>query len=143
MTSRTIRTTLAAVTGALALATSPVASAAPVGVEAHELSRSNSDGFDFIVREITIAPGGSTGWHWHDGTLLGAVKHGTLTHFGANCQVDGVYSAGGTVVEPSGADHVHVGRNLGPEPVTLEVLYVLPQGKPLSEEAPNPGCPFS
>ena len=33
---------------------------------------------DLIVRQITIAPGGSTGWHYHSGTLLGIVQKGTL-----------------------------------------------------------------
>jgi hypothetical protein len=37
---------------------------------------------------------------------------------------------------------VHIGRNLGTTPVVLDVLYVDPAGSPLSEDAPNPGCPF-
>ena len=36
----------------------------------------SDDGKDYIFREITIAPGGSTGWHSHDGELLGVVKEG-------------------------------------------------------------------
>jgi hypothetical protein len=43
--------------------------------------------------------------------------------------------------EPSGARHVHIGRNLGKTPVVLDVLYVDPAGKPLADSAPNPGCP--
>ena len=37
---------------------------------------------------------------------------------------------GDAVVEPAGADHVHIGRNLGPVPTILQVIY------------PNPGCDF-
>jgi hypothetical protein len=44
--------------------------------------------------------------------------------------------------EPSGPQHVHIGRNLGTQPVVLDVLYVDPAGSPLSEDAPNPGCNF-
>ncbi|WP_277877115.1 hypothetical protein [Kribbella rubisoli] len=36
----------------------------------------------------------------------------------------------------------HDSRTLGSKPIVLEVLYVLPHGKPLSEDAPNPGCSF-
>jgi hypothetical protein len=57
--------------------------------------------------------------------------------------VDGVYNAGDTIVEPAGADHVHIGRNLGQTPVILEVLYVDPVNKPPAEDAPNPGCLFA
>ena len=57
--------------------------------------------------------------------------------------MDGVYNAGDVVTEPAGQDHVHVGRNLGAIPVILEVLYINPAGKPLAEDAANPGCPFA
>jgi quercetin dioxygenase-like cupin family protein len=97
---------------------------------------------DYILRKITIAPGGSTGWHFHDGTLYAVVEGGTLTHNESNCAVDGVFHAGDTIVEPSGSGHVHIGRNLGTTPVVLEVLYVDPAGSPLSEDAANPGCGF-
>jgi quercetin dioxygenase-like cupin family protein len=136
--------TIPTAAGALMLTATTPASATPVtGVDSRLVTQSSANGTDFIVRDITIGPGGSTGWHWHDGTLLGAVKQGTLTHYASDCSVDGVYSAGDTVVEPSGANHIHVGRNLGTEPVVLEVLYVNPVGKPLAEDAPNPGCPFA
>src|SRR5690349_14801086 len=86
----------------------------------------------------TPAPGGSTGWHWHTGQLYGAINEGTLTHYAGDCSVDGVYPAGAGVFEPSGADHVHIGRNLGDVPLVMHVLYVLPAGSALSEDAPDP-----
>ena len=97
---------------------------------------------DYILREITIPAGQATGWHYHDGTLYGRVKKGTLSHFDATCESDGVYPRGSSIQEPSGADHVHIGMNKGTGPVVLEVLYVLPAGSPLSQDAPNPGCDF-
>ncbi|MFI7675894.1 hypothetical protein [Actinophytocola sp. NPDC049390] len=36
--------------------------------------------------------------------------------------------------------HVHIGRSLGSTPVVLDVLYILPTGSPLSQDAPDPGC---
>jgi quercetin dioxygenase-like cupin family protein len=112
------------------------------GVTARILAQTTAGGKDYILREITVAPGGTTGWHYHDGMLYAFVKQGTLSHFKSNCQSDGVYRAGAAFTEPSGPDHVHVGRNLGKKPLVLEVLYVDPAGAPLSEDAPNPGCAF-
>jgi len=127
------------------LVTLPVRSAATpaTGMNAAELTQSSQEGRDFIVRDITIDPGGSTGWHWHDGIVVGAIKHGTLTHYSANCSIEGVYNPGDPITEPAGPDHVHLGRNLGTTPLILEVIYIKPAGKPLAEDAANPGCPFA
>ncbi|HKN55933.1 MAG TPA: cupin domain-containing protein [Amycolatopsis sp.] len=119
------------------------ASATPSsGVSGTILAQKTIGHTDYTLREITIQPGGYTGWHYHDGTLYAFIKSGTLTHDQSDCSVDGVYHRGAAFTEPSGKDHVHIGRNLGTEPVVLDVLYVLPAGSPLSEDAPNPGCPF-
>ena len=97
---------------------------------------------DYILRKITIPPGQGTGWHYHDGTLYGYVQQGTLSHDDATCASHGTYPAGATLTEPSGPDTVHLGRNEGTQPVVLYVLYVLPHGAPLHQDAPNPGCGF-
>ena len=70
------------------------------------------------------------------------VKQGTLTQTGPDCTKTQSYGVGSTFVEPSGADHVHVGRNLGSTPLVLDVLYVNPAKSPLAEDVPNPGCVF-
>ena len=127
---------------ALAIPSARSAATPGSGVNSAQMTRSSQEGRDFIVRDITVDPGGSTGWHWHDGTLVGAVKHGTLTHYAADCSIDGVYNPGDPVIEPAGPDHVHLGRNLGTTPLVLEVIYIMPTGKPLAEDAANPGCPF-
>jgi quercetin dioxygenase-like cupin family protein len=129
----------------LSLVTPPARSAATPGsgVNSDQLTQSSQDGRDFIVRDITIGAGGSTGWHWHDGTLIGAIKHGTLTHYSADCSVDGVYNPGDAITEPAGPEHVHLGRNLGATPLILEVIYINPAAKPLAHDAANPGCPFA
>ena len=124
-------------------APAPVSATASIGVSATVLWQSTANGLDYVYREITIAPGGSTGWHWHTGRLYGAIRQGTLTHNMADCSVDGIYPAGSGIFEPSGADHVHIGRNLGNTPVVLQVLYILPTGSALSEDAPDPVCGFA
>ncbi|NUT48739.1 MAG: cupin [Saccharothrix sp.] len=100
------------------------------------------DGTDYTLREVTIQPGGYTGWHYHDGPLHAYVKSGTLTHNKSDCSLDGIYQQGQVFSEAYGPDNVHIGRNLGTTPLVLEVLYVLPAGSPLSEDAPDPGCGF-
>ncbi|MFI1012221.1 cupin domain-containing protein [Streptomyces sp. NPDC020965] len=94
---------------------------------------------DVIVRTITIEPGGSTGWHYHDGQLLAVVQSGTLTRTLEDCSVE-VTPAGSAFVEPSGAQHRHIGRNRGTEPVVLYLTYLLPHGSPLSVAAEAPPC---
>lgn len=120
-----------------------VAGATPSsGVSGTIISKATIAGKDYILRQITIQPGGSTGWHWHDGTLYAYVESGTLTHTDSDCTTTDVYTRGAAFTEPSGAGNVHIGRNLGTTPLVLDVLYVDPAGSPLSEDAPNPGCSF-
>jgi quercetin dioxygenase-like cupin family protein len=112
------------------------------GVTAVVLSQTTFNGQDYILRQITIDPGGSTGWHWHDGSLFGTIRQGTLTHNLSDCSTDGTYGPGDAISEPSGSDHVHIGRNLGPTPVLMDVVYIDRVGSPLSEDAPDPGCGY-
>ncbi|MBW8804198.1 MAG: cupin [Catenulisporales bacterium] len=105
---------LAGAVAAVVGLTPAVANATPSsGVSATIISKVTVDGKDYILRQIT-----------------------------SDCTTAQVYSRGATFVETSGADNVHIGRNLGPTPLTLDVLYVDPAGSPLSEDAPNPGCDF-
>ncbi|MFI5776638.1 cupin [Nocardia sp. NPDC051570] len=118
-----------------------VASATPSsGITGVTLAQYTVGGTDYILRELTIAPGGTTGWHFHDGTLYAAVRSGRLSHYTATCTPDGDHPTGNLFTEQPGGDHVHIGRNEGTEPLVLEVLYVLPTGSPLAEDAPAPGC---
>lgn len=134
---------------ALAAAVAPVvappsASATPSDqISGVTLSQTTVDGRDYVLREITIEPGGSTGWHWHPGTVFGVVRQGTLTHNRADCSLDGSYGTGDPVTEPGGPEHAHIGRNLGSTPVVMQAVYLLPVGAPLVEDAPDPGCGYA
>ena len=125
-------------------ALSPTVSATPArDTDGKVLWQMTDDGKDCIFREITVAPGGSTGWHSHDGELLGVVKEGVLTHYRSDCTIDGTYTTGQSIAEKGGPGYVHLGRNLGPEPLVLQVLYIDPAGAPLSDDQPDPGCGFA
>jgi quercetin dioxygenase-like cupin family protein len=133
--------TLFATTALAVTLVSGTASATPgSGVTGTILARKTIGHTDYTLREITVQPGGYTGWHFHDGTLYAYVKAGTLTHNLADCSIDGIFGAGRAFTEQP--DQVHIGRNLGTTPLVLEVLYVLPAGSPLSEDAPDPGCGY-
>lgn len=135
---------VAALAGSAVLAAGMPAQATPPGsgVTGTIIAQTTRGHTDYILREITIPPGQATGWHWHRGQLYGAVKQGTLSHFDSHCKSDGVYPKGSFIREPSGSGHVHIGINKGKVPVVLDVLYILPTGSALSEDAPNPGCDF-
>lgn len=148
---RTARHLMLAVACAAALGLVPAAAVATPGsgVSATVVAEGTSQGklkvktpkgrTDVTVREITVLPGGSTGWHTHRGQLIAVVKAGTLTRTLDDCSVE-VSPAGTTFIEPSGKDHRHVGRNLGTEPVVLWVTYLLPEGSELSEDAEAVDC---
>ena len=124
-------------------AAAPLSWATPnIGLQVETLAQATVAGHDYVTKQITIAPGGSTGWHWHAGRVFGVIRSGTLTHDFSDCSVDGIYPPGAPITEESGPDHVHIGRNLGPEPVVMWVVYIDEAGAPLSVDAPNPGCPF-
>lgn len=128
---------------AVPLLSAPSAAATPgIDLTAETLASATVNGHDYVTKQITIGPGGSTGWHWHPGRVFGVIRAGTLTHDVADCSVDGIYPTGAPITEDSGPDHVHIGRNLGTEPVVLWVVYIDDAGAPLSVDAPNPGCPF-
>ncbi|WP_326603052.1 cupin domain-containing protein [Streptomyces sp. NBC_01799] len=94
---------------------------------------------DVTFRTITVAPGGSTGWHTHSGQVIAVVQSGTLTRILDDCSVE-VMAAGTSFIEPSGAHRPHIGRNLGTEPVVLWVTYLLPEGSALSDDADAVDC---
>jgi len=99
---------------------------------AEDASEVASNGFVF-------QPGGSTGWHYHDGRVFGVVREGTLTRTMGDCSVV-ASPQGSAVTEESGPNAAHNGRNLGPGPVKLWVDYIQPAGTPLAVEVPDPGC---
>ncbi|MFF4419270.1 cupin domain-containing protein [Streptomyces sp. NPDC001549] len=88
-------------------------------------------------REIVIPPGGCTGWHFHRVRLDAVVLAGTLTRVLHDRSVE-VHTAGTTFVEPAGIGHIHLGHNLGTEPVVLYVTPALPAGTPFAIPAPAP-----
>ena len=132
-----------AVVGASMTLAAPAAATPSRGVESTVIWEKTEGGKDYSFRRLVIAPGGSTGWHSHPGQLAGTFKEGTLLHNrAADCSVDGLYNAGQGITELAGPEEVHIGRNVGPVPVLVEMLYINPAGTERSLDAPDPGCGF-
>jgi len=100
-------------------------------------------GTDIAMAQITVVPGGVSGWHSHPGGAIIVVKEGTLTVHGAlgsQCQI-ATYSAGQAFVErPGEVDQV---VNTGTVPYVLFVTFPrVPQGEsPRTDEADPGTCP--
>lgn len=100
---------------------------------------------DFAVQQVTLAPGGATGWHTHPGPALVLVRAGGLTFYDAKAGCQGTtYRAGQSFVD-AGFGNVHIGRNEGPANVKLYVVYLTPAGSGVRIDAPKPAsstCSF-
>ncbi len=101
------------------------------------------EGTSIVVAQITVGPGGSSGWHSHPGGALVVVHDGSLTVYeavGDRCEI-ATYSAGQSFVErPGEVDQV---INTGTVPYTLFVTFPrVPAGASARTDEPNPGtCP--
>ena len=100
-------------------------------------------GTDVAMAQITVNPGGSSGWHSHPGGAIIIVQQGSLTvhqPVGAQCQTT-TYSAGQAFIErPGEVDDV---TNAGAVPYVLFVTFPrVPQGDSPRTDQPDPGtCP--
>ena len=99
---------------------------------------------DVVMRQLTIAPGGDSGWHFHPGPTYVLVTQGALTNYHANDPTctGKVISAGQGFIEPPG--DVHIARNEGTVPAVIVVTFTdVPVDGAFRFDAPVPGnCPF-
>jgi quercetin dioxygenase-like cupin family protein len=95
---------------------------------------------DIVTQEVTIAAGGSTGWHIHFGTAFVLVKSGTFALTRADGCETNVYHAGEGFVEAP--TDVHIGRNVGSVPVDIIATYTnVPIGGSVARSVDAPaGC---
>jgi quercetin dioxygenase-like cupin family protein len=100
---------------------------------------------DLAVQQVTVDPGGTTGWHSHPGPAVVIVKSGSLTLYdGDDRRCRGTRYSAGKVFIDEGYGHVHIGRNEGTTPAELYVTFLdLPVGAAPRIDVPSPGnCPF-
>jgi quercetin dioxygenase-like cupin family protein len=100
---------------------------------------------DTAIQQLTIPPGGYTGWHTHPGPTFVAVAQGegTLYHGMSGCP-SFKYAVGAGFMQPP--TEVHNMRNEGSTPLVLWAFYALPPGtanaairidQPQPAECPN------
>ncbi len=98
------------------------------------------DASDIINQRITLAPGGTTGWHSHPGYHLVSVTAGMLTVYDDECQ-SRTYGPGQAVLHRPG--DVHLMRNDGEDVVETYFTLILPaetQQPRIDDPAPA-ACP--
>ena len=100
---------------------------------------------DTAIQQLTIPPGGYTGWHTHPGPTFVAVAQGegTLYHGMSGCP-SFKYAVGAGFMQPP--TEVHNMRNEGSTPLVVWAFYALPPGtsnaairvdQPQPAECPN------
>ena len=98
-------------------------------------------GSDVAVAQITVNPGGSSGWHSHPGGAIVIVQQGSLTVYtslGSNCETT-TYTAGQAFIERP--DVVNQVINTGTIPYVLFVTFPrVPQGQSARTDEPAPAC---
>jgi quercetin dioxygenase-like cupin family protein len=124
----------------------PVIARATVDADQFKLKlRDSSKPADAAIQQVTIAPGGQTGWHTHPGPAVVLVKSGEFTLYQADdpsC-TGRTYRAGQSFVD-AGYGNVHIGRNEGTTNLELWVAYLdVPVGGAFRIDEPAPvNCPF-
>jgi cupin domain len=100
---------------------------------------------DTAFQQLTLQPGGTTGWHTHPGPTFVAFAQGegTLYHVsGSECHPLKVGAGTGFSQMPT---QVHVLKNEGAVPIIVYSLYILPRGTPntgIRIDQPQPAdCP--
>src|SRR5437763_15163299 len=84
---------LVVIVGAAAAYSSTLLATPPSGLTNTPLARGSNTsegtiplqfGTDIAMAQITVAPGGSSGWHSHPGGAIVVVKQGSLTVYGSS-----------------------------------------------------------
>jgi quercetin dioxygenase-like cupin family protein len=88
---------------------------------------------DVAVATVTIAPGGSSGWHHHPGIVVVVVKEGTVSFYNKRCRAD-VHRAGEAFIETE--DSPGLAKNTGPGTAIVEATFIVPASTPPAPATP-------
>src|SRR5712692_10104366 len=99
------------------------------------------EGTDVVVSQITVLPGGSSGWHSHPGGAMIVIKQGDLTvnrSIGSQCQSTN-YTAGQAFIERPGELDDVVNTSTTTPYVLIVTFPRGPQGHSARIDQPDPG----
>jgi quercetin dioxygenase-like cupin family protein len=104
--------------------TDPVDVKFKIGTDQGIVVSNAPDAGEVVVQQITIAPGGTTGWHSHPGPVVVVVKAGALTFVEVEQGIctERTYRAGSAFVD-QGQGHAHSAFNRGTENLELIATY--------------------
>lgn len=91
---------------------------------------------NFQVLDVTLLPGGRTGWHSHPGILLATLISGSLNWYDAQC-VKHVYNAGDSWTENT---QIHDVFNAGTANAHFTATYIIANGQARRIDQPQPSC---
>jgi hypothetical protein len=98
---------------------------------------------DVFVVQITIPPGGNSGWHSHAGPVFMVVKQGALTTIEAKGCKEQTLQAGQAIYDTKFAGN-GIDVNRGTEPVVVVATFVQPHGaSPRVDQPAAAACPSS
>jgi quercetin dioxygenase-like cupin family protein len=112
-------------------------------VDGYVVELKSKDDTDIAVADITVVPGGHSGWHYHPGPVLVVVKTGAITFYHGNDPTcTGTRHPAGTVfIEEDGV--VGIARNEEPVETTVVATFFVPKGSLTRIDAADPGnCDF-
>ena len=91
---------------------------------------------DIVTQSISIAPGGTTGWHGHPGPVFVTIKSGEMTIYYAGDECHGrTYGPGESFLDRGDAT-VHTARNEGAVDLDFWATYLVPTAPPGDSAAP-------
>ena len=93
---------------------------------------------DFVIQEVVIAPGGSSGWHTHPGQTAVLVTGSGVTFVHADCTTTAIAAGTGFIDQPG---VTHMVSNFGTAPAILFATYTnVPVGGAFRIDAAAPAC---
>jgi len=90
----------------------------------------------FQVLDVTLLPGGHTGWHHHPAILLSSMISGSIEWYDIQCNKQ-AYNAGDSWTENTS---VHDVRNVGAANAHFMITYIIAKGQPRRIDEPAPAC---
>ena len=88
----------------------------------------------FRVLDVTLVPGGHTGWHSHPAILLSNMISGSIEWYDVHCNKH-VYNAGDSWTENTA---IHDVQNVGTTNARFMITYVIAKGQPRRIDQPAP-----
>ena len=100
---------------------------------------------DVVMRQLTIAPGGNSGWHSHPGPVFVLITQGSVVNYHADdptCTGQ-IIGAGQGYLETPGDVHMVRNEDTSTTAILLATFLDVPVGGAFRLDAPRPGnCPF-